>query len=351
MRRHPQTMATYRIASRNTGESSGLIRKLFTLAALGTALYQALPDSAPNTHTSGANDNINFAQKENSFKRPELTILPSRKPTRAQSTFAAKASYAPQPLQSSQTPQPYYIYKANNGNEYPIDRQTYDAIEKTSKKTGIPAESIMAVCARESSCRPQEINPSSGACGLKQLMTNHIATLYEVTFKYAEKAGYPEAKKLVERYARAHDKKGNPYYSFRPVNEVAKNKLVNMCLNAEFNLAMWAEYTLPKIEKHETWLGTGRKLTPGEFVAMNNIGQYGLQLFFEQVMSDIKTGKNTPVKDFFEKHKSTFGNVSANRTLLYDKNGKNLSVRESYNSLINQHGGWGEMNLAKASPL
>lgn len=306
----------------------------------GVMAIGAINEALENTDT--ANDNQPLTLQFN-----QTAPYPAKKPDIAGSLVAQKPQTQSRDTASREIS---HVYVTNAGKQYPIDTQTHKAIQKVSKETGIPPDAQMAVCARESSCRPEQINPSSGACGMMQFMTDQkVATLYEVTFQYAAKAGYKEAQKLVERYEKSRDKDGRPYLGYRPVNAAAKQKLVDLCLDPEFNLTMWAAYTRPKIDTHEKWLGSGRKLTPGELVAMNNIGQKGLQIFFEQVMTD-KKGKNTLALDFFKKHAGVFGNISGNKSLLYDEKGQALTVRQSYNRLINEHGGWGELRLATAAP-
>lgn len=336
-------MATYRHATR-TGSSAaqggnGRIRAAFTMIALGLSLHALWPDSAPEGEAAPANDNPQLSEINPQFNAKAGVITPRIKPKPPQRTAQS----------SGRSGMPAYVYKTNGGEKYPIDDRTYNAIMKVSEKTGIPPEAKLALCARESSCKPEAVNPSSGACGLTQLMTNHVETLYELTYKHAGKTDYGFAKDWVERYVRRTDDEGRPYFGYRPVDDTAKQNIISLCHDPEFNLTIWAADALPKIDKHKKWLGTNRELTPGELVVMNNIGQYGLQLFFGQVLSDIKTGKNTPARVFFEKHKRIFGNISTNKTLLYDESGKPLSVRASYNKLVSEHGGWGELKISRAS--
>ena len=205
---------------------------------------------------------------------------------------------------------------------------------------------MIAACGRESDCNPDSINKSSEACGLFQFMTKKPYTLYEALYKFGPEYGYKQEKSLIEKYITRRDSKGNPYYSYRPRNKDAKQKVLELCLDPTFNTSMYAAYTLPKIKKYEAWLGN-RNITIGEVVAMNNLGQRGLQKFAKQAWTDKANGKDTLATDFFKKHRSLFGgDMSGNRTLLYHSDGRKKTVRESYNDIFN-FGGYQEVSMIK----
>ena len=237
--------------------------------------------------------------------------------------------------------------------EYTMTPDVYDALKAVEERTDglIPFQAMAAIVARESSMNPESINASSGAVGLFQFMTNKVGTLYEVTYKFAEEYGYPEAKELVTR-DRIKSANGDIRLDYRPVDEAAKQQLIEeFGKDPAFNAAMWEAYTIPKIEHYNDFLGT-RNISGMELTLMNNIGHRGLEKFFTQVMrdksqfgDDVSQGMTT--SDFFEKHRRLFGgHVSANKTLLFHPDGSDKTVRESYNDL-KKFGGYDELEQVR----
>lgn len=240
-----------------------------------------------------------------------------------------------------------------NGQNYTISSSVALAFAKVENQTGLPAEVMINVSARESSCNPNAVHKSTGAVGLFQFMTNKMETLYETLYKYGDKnPALKEHRDLVEKYVRKTDSKGRPYYGYKPVNADAREKLNELGKDPEFNSALFAEKTMVDVRKYEAWLGN-RHATAGEITVMNNLGRAGLQKFVKQAWEDKKTGNNTLAVDFFKRNEKLFGgNVSTNnRTLVKHDNGNYKTVRESYNDIMNNFGGWKslEMKTAEAS--
>ncbi len=225
------------------------------------------------------------------------------------------------------------------GKRFILSYEVESSLRTLESRLGIPFDGALAVCARESDCQPRRVNPSSGACGLFQFMTNRTETLYEVMHKYGAEQGYPEAEQLVERYVRRRDSQGRPHFGYRPVNEQARQEALELCLNPTFNAVMWGAYKAPLVERYNEWLGD-RTMTAGEFTAMNNLGLRGLQAFSRQVWKDSATGRDTLAVDFFKANRRLFGgDISANRTLIRHTNGNYKTLREAYADMFRFGGG------------
>ena len=145
---------------------------------------------------------------------------------------------------------------------------------------------------------------------------------------------------MVRRFVEKRDKKENAFLAYRPVDDDAKTTLMTLCLQPDFNATMYAAYTKPKIDRYNAWLGN-RTITTGELVVLNNLGLGGLKRFAMQAWEDKRTGEDTMAVDFFS------ASVGAqNPSLIKNAKGENLTVRQSYNDLINNFGGWGTLQLA-----
>lgn len=251
----------------------------------------------------------------------------------------------------TEKPQAYEI----GGKKFTVPVDVKYVLKDMEKMYNIPFKAMIAVCARESNCKPKSVNPSSKACGLFQLMTNKVETLYEILYKYGAKNGYEQEAEMVERYvrndkARKKDPKVKSIFGYRPVNNTAKQKIIEQCLDPRFNTTMWVAYQKPHINKYNEWLGN-RTITAGELTAMNNLGRHGLQAFTRQAWSDKKTDKNTLAVDFFKAHKKLFGgNIEANRTIIYNKDGSYKTVRQSYGDIM-RFGGYGELKPVQSTTL
>lgn len=235
---------------------------------------------------------------------------------------------------SVSTPQTVTIPKPD-GHTYRVGPKTVfisTTVLRALETTGIDMEAMKALCARESDCQPEAINTETQACGLFQFLPS---TLYETVYK----AKTPHSS-LVERFVEKRDKKGNAFLAYRPVDDDAKTTLMTLCLQPDFNAAMYAAYTKPKIDRYNAWLGN-RTITTGELVVLNNLGVRGLKRFAEQAWEDKRTGEYTMAVDFFS------ASVGAqNPSLIKNAKGEDLTVRQSYNGLINNFGGWGTLQLA-----
>lgn len=230
-----------------------------------------------------------------------------------------------------------------NGQHFPVSKTVALAFAHVEHETGIPSDVMIHVCARESSCDPDSVNKYSGAIGLFQFMTNNQETLYETLYKRGDNAGFSDHKALVERYVK-NKNNGNPILGHRPVDDEARITLDDLARDPYFNTKLWAAKTTVDIEKYENWLGN-REATNGEIVVMNNLGRVGLQKFVKQAWEDKKTGEKTLAADFFVKHKKLFGGDvgESNRTLVKHENGEYKTVRESYNDIMNNFGGWNSL--------
>lgn len=152
-------------------------------------------------------DLINSAVKDalgNSFGRPEARDIPFLS-VRADGTIKYK--------------------------DWTVPQEVYASNGLTAQIIPLPESYIFAVQSLESSFRPNVIN-EIGACGLSQFVPD---TLAEKTFKYASLIGFPEAKSLITRFVRKRDDQGRPYYGHRPNNTADEKKLVELCLNTDFN--------------------------------------------------------------------------------------------------------------------
>jgi hypothetical protein len=242
--------------------------------------------------------------------------------------------------------------------------EVHEALKNVSQQKGIPLAAMVALCDRESACKPKAENPNTKACGLYQFMPDERnQTLYEVLYKFGKKNGYQEEAKWVERYernaeARKKDKTIPAVLGYRPVNEEAKQKITTLCKDPEFNAFMYADRTLPEVTSYEKWLNTGRKAVVGEIVQMNNLGLGGMKEWVTQVWADAAAKKKNPhhremlSTEFFAKHKKLFkGDVGAtNKSFVLSKDGKPLTVRQAYNDIVNEYGGWGAFEVASAEP-
>jgi len=237
------------------------------------------------------------------------------------------------------------------GQRYTMTPDVYNALRTVEARSNIPFEGLAPIIARESSMNADSINTSSKACGLFQFMTNKTATLYEVTWKYADKYGYEGADDLVERNIHKNAK-GQSVFEYAPVSEAAKEELIDKyCLNAQFNADMWEAYNMNKIEAYNTFLGD-RDISGLELVLMNNIGLGGAKELFKQVMADKKefgddTSQGMKAVDFFKAQ--GFGDMASNRTLIKHDNGNYKTVREAYND-IKEFAGYGELKELNADP-
>ena len=206
-------------------------------------------------------------------------------------------------------------------------------VHKAFSDARIPAAALIAICARESSCNADAVNPTSKACGLFQLMTDlSTATLYEAVYNHGAKYGYGREAEMVRQEYKGTFKDGTPKYAYFPVSPEAKKHLVSLCLDPEFNTKMHEGYTLPKIMEYQATFG--RDMTFGEVVLANNLGFKGMMMFVEQVEEDRNSGKDTTALSFFSQHRNVFGNISGNRSLLYDRRGRAKTMEESYQDVI-----------------
>jgi hypothetical protein len=219
--------------------------------------------------------------------------------------------------------------------QYVLDAATAQAFKKAQQKHKLPKELFVAACARESSCKPEAVNPHTKACGLFQLMPTHeTQTLFRLLHVYGPAYGYGEQKDLVMRYA-VNPKSANPIYHYKPRNDEANKKISRLCLNADFNTSMFAAEKKREIEDYERWLGN-REITIGELTVMNNLGLNGLKKFVLQAWSDKKNGTNTMARAHFGE------NISRQNPSLvkHADTGKEKTVRESYSDIMNNFGGW-----------
>ena len=230
------------------------------------------------------------------------------------------------------------------GKSFVIQPDVMDALEKASMRTGIPLDVMIAICGRESDCNPASINKTSGACGITQFMVRRVHTLYETAYKYAAEEGYPEVAALVERVNLAKDN-APAVWDYLPVKhngsrKAAQKKLLEYCLNADFNLAMFVRDFLPKAQLYKEMIG-GRDLFAGELALLNNLGPKGLYAFVNQATKDKnKKGSAMLVKDFFADKARLFGGMV---TLTRDDH--DLTVKAAWNDIISTYGGWQKIAL------
>ncbi len=257
---------------------------------------------------------------------------------------------------------PKLIEKQNDGTEiYIVGKRRItlrpdvsEAFNKIQSAT-LPREMIVAVCARESSCIPTEVNKYTEACGLFQLMpTPEVQTLYRLAYTHGRANGYPEARELVTQYVYAKDKKGRSIYHYRPKNHAAKIELANLCRKPDYNAKMFAADITPKIKKYEEWLKgdapAGRTVSTAELAVINNLGDNGAIRYMDRVFNDVRTGQNTRAD-------KVLGPLTAAQNPSLVKypdqevriggktvtiRGKVKTMRESYRDLAENHGGYGE---------
>lgn len=218
---------------------------------------------------------------------------------------------------------------------YSVGGKTFTVTPRVFKAlaaTGLPTDALIALCARESDCQPKRINSDSDACGLFQFIPT---TLYEKVYQHGE-----PYRRLIERYVQKRDEENRPIFAHRPISEQARTQLTALCLQPEFNAALYAAYTKPKVEAYNDFLGN-RTITAGELVILNNLGLAGMQRFFRQVMTDKASGTDTIAQNFF-----TAAVGKQNPSLIKDRDGTLLTVRQSYNRIMNGFGGWGTLQLA-----
>jgi hypothetical protein len=240
-----------------------------------------------------------------------------------------------------------HVYEIS-GTRVRIPTAVAAAFIATEKRTGMPTSVMALTCKRESNCLPESINPHTQACGLFQFLPG---TLLEGLYLYGPDYGYGLDAMMVERYTRKTDAQGRPYYGYRAAGTTDEERAQTMqeisqlCLQPEFNAAMFAAYHKPNIEAYKKWLNTGRDLTAGEIVVLNNLGLQGMKAFFAQVLADKKSGQNTLARNFFSTRIAR-----QNPSLVRFADGRDKTVRDTYNGIINNHGGWDELEMDFIQP-
>ena len=242
------------------------------------------------------------------------------------------------------------------GKRFTVSDAVMTTLKRTSQQSGLPLDVLIEICARESDCAPNSINPSSKACGIKQFMVRKVHTLHEAIYRHAKDAGYPNAAKLVKRVNIAA-KGEKPVWDYLPIENGADNgakaqaEIEALCLDADFSLALWLRMFTPQVEKYNAWLGD-RRIVGGEAVLLNNLGLGGLKLFVKQVWADSEKAKENQMTTvvFFKQNQRAFGGpVTSNRDLTHHKNGREMTVVEAYNSVVTRFGGWKPVLIAQRS--
>ncbi len=128
------------------------------------------------------------------------------------------------------------ITYTNQDQTWTVPQEVYNSNFLTAQITGVPARYMFAVQALESSFNPNSVNHIK-ACGLSQFVPT---TLHEKAYKYGALIGFPEVKNLIKRYVKKRDKKGRPYFGYKPKNTIAEKKLAKICLDPDFNTRLGA---------------------------------------------------------------------------------------------------------------
>lgn len=293
--------------------SNSLIKKAFySVASLGLV-------TASMPAFSQGQDLDNLSTRQLSYALPAIN-LPFRLPRVVQEPVES----GPAPFQDT--------YETVAGKQYFVSASVHRAFADAK----LPKDALIATCARESSCDPSAVNPTSKACGLFQLMTDErTATLYEAIYNYGAQYGYAAEAAMVRRELLGYFKDGEPKYGYYPVTPEAKKYLVEKCLDPEFSMKMHEGYTLPKVIAFK--MQFGRDMTYGDLAGMNNWGDKGWKMIVEQVEADAVNGRSTPARIFFASKRNIFGSVAGN-TSMFRTNGRALSITEAYKKLI-AHGG------------
>lgn len=249
---------------------------------------------------------------------PEPEALPS-----VPMTGLIDRTPAAEPPQSERpTPAPTAVNAPKKNRVYKIygERVTVTPrIFNALSSTGFPEPTMIALCARESKCKPKPINAYTKACGLFQIKPT---TLYEIVFKYAD----TQYKGLVVRDDTERNEAGLKIFKYYPASDAAKTDLDALCLNPEFNAKMYAAYTRSNIEWFETKVG--HEITPGQLILLNNLGRSGMYDFYVQLKEDAETGRDTMAADFFEA-----GLAGRNPSLIKSPEGELLTVTEVYQKI------------------
>ncbi len=299
--------------------SNSLIKKAFygvasfgLVSASAPAFSQGQrPDASSTRQISYVVPLINLP-----FKLPRLISEPQEQQEPPQNP--------PTPFQDS--------YETVAGRQYFVSARVHRAFADAK----LPKDALIATCARESSCDPSAVNPTSKACGLFQLMTDErTATLYEAVYNYGSQYGYAAEAAMVRRELLGYFKDGEPKYGYYPVSATAKKHLVEKCLDPEFSTKMHEGYTLPKVMAFKAEFG--RDMTHGDLAGMNNWGDKGWKMIVEQVQSDAANGRSTPARVFFSAKRNIFGSVAGNASM-FRTGGRALSITEAYRKLV-AHGG------------
>jgi hypothetical protein len=227
-----------------------------------------------------------------------------------------------------------------NGESFSLRYDVDAAFTEASGLSGIPKIAYVAVCARESSCKPETIN-TQGNCGLFQFGTDEeTRTLHQMLFLHGAKHGYAEETRLVTRTDTANDmekikagkaKWKDPVYEYNPASTAASEKLRTLCQNPRFNALMWNEFMAPRIKSYKAEVigAAPRQITAGEVAGLNNFGDVMNELFI-QVLHDKATGTNTLTKDFFATHRVALGGPIEAKSMLKNEDGTDKNVRRLY---------------------
>jgi hypothetical protein len=258
-------------------------------------------------------------------------------------------------------------------HDYTLDKSTVQAFEKHAKARNWPKEMFIAACARESRCdaSAENINIvtnkktgkktdlSTHACGLFQLMpTENTQTLWRLAYEYGAANGHPEMMDLIVRSKKPQTDdeikaKKPATLVYHPKDKEARTQVMALCKNADFNTGLFAQDKSREITTYENWLGN-REISLGELVFVNNLGVGRMQRFAQQAWDDKKYQHDKGHQDMMAR--AFFGKAISNQNPslvefpgkgvpYVGKDGKthyrkDMTVRESYNSVINNFGGW-----------
>lgn len=298
-------------------------------------------------------------------EKKEATLVPVLPAIKAAPTIITSNS-SKLAVRPAVTALPQFMRLNNNGdhiysvgpNIVPVSPKVIKIFTELAQQKNLPIEVFIATCARESACKPEEINKDTDACGLMQLMpTKKEQTLFRLAYTQGPAHGFPRARELVKQYVVGHDKYGNAILHYKPKNLAAAEELKkDLCLNPRFNASVWAADLKHNVRAYEAFLRgkepTGREAVMGEIVMINNLGPGGMNKLFERVLADKKSGHDTMARDFFgektAKQNPSLVKFPDSKVLRADKNGKiyevtitgrDKTVRDVYN-LISEHGGW-----------